>query len=177
MKKYVSTGKNEGRWQYGEKEVVLFGTDKKYTLTQPQRLFYEDYYTVTRTIACAQFPCKVSEDNLRLYEIFYMDNGGCRVITVEEDVMLNLLNSNEQAFLSGYALDYIREFFDTYEKAVLAGSPYKVEIVETLARVIEYPDAQSWEEAINQANCDWHGEQVILCADDLKTVEVKPYVK
>lgn len=176
MKKYVSTGKNDGRWQYGEKEVVLYGTDKVYTLTQPKKLFNEDYYTVTRAVACANFECKLSEDNLSVYEVSYLENGGCSVITVEEDVMLNLLKSNEQAFLSGHALDCIKDYFDAYNKAVSAGAPYKVEIVEILARVVEYPDAKSWEEAIHQADCDWHSEQIVLCAEDLKAVEFSSYI-
>jgi len=179
MKKYISKFKEKEQfWSNGEKQVVLVGTDKEYTLTQPVRIFNEDHYTVTRAVACANFDCKAYEDNFFVFEVSYMHDGCCCVVAIDVESMEELLSKNLYDFISGGALKAIQAFFEADVKEVeTTDKPYRVKVVETLSRVVEYPSAESMSDAVLMAEQDYMDEKIILDADDLESVDYISYVE
>lgn len=112
MRKFEPEGFN--RWVYSEKNIIEPTTNKRFTLTQPKTLFSEDYYTVTRCIACENVPVDVvPEESFYLYEINYMPNGySSKTVFVEENIMGCLLTEFLILFLRGEALNCLKIKFD-----------------------------------------------------------------
>ena len=105
-------------WKYSEKEVKEKGTGKTFTLTQPKKVFEEDFYHIKRSIACENVPTDVAaEEDFFVYEVSYM-LPGCQlcVVYVSEDTATELVSSNVAAFLQGRAHGHIVEFFKRQEK-------------------------------------------------------------
>lgn len=111
MRVFVNDGNG---WEYNERQVKERGTKKFFTLTQPKRLFAEDYYSVRRAIACENVPSNVvPERDFYVYEFSYMDTGCCMyVVTVDEDTAKELISTHMEEFLHGDACGCIRAFFE-----------------------------------------------------------------
>lgn len=103
------------RWQYGEKQVEERGTGNKFTLTQPKKLFSEDYYSVVRTIAVHNVPADVVPENLfYVYEFSYMVSGCSSCVQfVDEETATKLIIENLEHFLHGCARGQIEAYFNS----------------------------------------------------------------
>ena len=115
MREFVD--KNGAGWNYGEKDVTEPATGKEFVLTQPKRIYNEDYYNITRAIAVENVPVDVvPEPDFFVYKISYMPDGFslCERI-VDEDTAEKLIGSALKAFLRGEATEHIKKFFGTEE--------------------------------------------------------------
>lgn len=105
-----------GCWAHGEKQVIDNSTGKRFTLTQPQYIFREDYYHVRRGIAIENVPADVvPEKEFYVYEFSYMVSGTSLCIwNVTEDIALDVIGKNLPEFLQGKAGKCIEEYFLRY---------------------------------------------------------------
>ena len=70
MREFVD--KNGAGWNYGEKDVAEPATGKEFVLTQPKRIYNEDYYNITRAIAVENVPVDVvPEPDFFVYKMDY----------------------------------------------------------------------------------------------------------
>ena len=100
---------SQGNWKHLEKNVIENETQKKFVLTQPKRIFDEDYYTVRRAVACEDVPADVvPENDFYVYEILYMENGSSlSVKIVDEDTAKELKTFVSEAVKSCAELQLI----------------------------------------------------------------------
>jgi len=99
-------------WQNGERKVNLFGTEKYYTLTQPHPVFQEEFYSITRAVAVANYPCFGNEVYFHVYEISYLGMDGLsRSLVVDAETAKELLVTYAAEFLDGTACNYMESFF------------------------------------------------------------------
>ena len=101
-------------WKYGEKQVEERGTGKTFTLTQPHKLFSEDYYTVRRAIAVENVGVgTIPEPDFNVYEFSYMVSGCCLCINIiDETTAMKLIQENLREFLHGTAHQKIVDFLE-----------------------------------------------------------------
>lgn len=106
----MRTFKALGQWNFGEVNVEEIGSDKRFVLTQRQRLIEEDFYTITRTVADP-----IDNGNMEnIYIVSWLENGGaagtisCMKI-VDERTMIDIIKKYPTELLQG-RLDF-KEIF------------------------------------------------------------------
>jgi len=98
-------------WWCGEKRIVEPATGKVFNMIQPNRIFDEDSYAITRAVAVEEIT--LTEPDFFVYQISYMPDGYSLCIrTVDEDTVLKLVSANMQAFMQGKARECIVKFFE-----------------------------------------------------------------
>lgn len=102
------------KWEYGEKQVTEIGTEKSFTLTQPNIIFREDYYFIRRAIAVDNCPVDViPEPSFYVYEFAYLIADGCLVTKIiDRGTAYELIETNLPMFMEGEALSAIEDFFE-----------------------------------------------------------------
>lgn len=109
MRKFIPTS----RWNYGEQQVKEKGTDRTYTLTQPEELFSEDYYIVRRCIAVENVDMHtIPEKDFYVYEFSFMTTGSsARMIAIDEETALDLVHAHLKEFMQGKANSVLNMYF------------------------------------------------------------------
>lgn len=107
----MRTFKALGQWNFGEVNVEEIGSDKRFVLTQRQRLIEEDFYTITRTVADP-----IDNGNMEnIYIVSWLENGGaagtvsCSKI-IDHETMIDIIKNNTDDLLQG-RLD-LRKYFE-----------------------------------------------------------------
>lgn len=106
MKKYII----KSPYEYGEMQIEDPEAKKTYTLTDRKVLFHEDFYSVTRFLACENVDINtVPESDFYLYMVCYMGYNctSTSYITTEENIK-SIVGENLEAFLRGRAWEVLK---------------------------------------------------------------------
>ena len=89
-------------YEYREQQVIEIITNKEFTLTQRHEIFNEDYYSLSRFIACENVSAyETPENNFYVYYFTYIDNYRLHELYIDEKTTFKIVKDNLISFMEG----------------------------------------------------------------------------